>query len=123
MAVSDSFSLGAGAFTDRSPQPAPSSLGEMKIDYYGVSTGAQIRSEHGLKDDTGHVVFSTTVALRYARGTGDVGGLLFDPAIAPAPAGSQGHRARGWIARGVRGGVLALGMPCRHCPRPNRAVR
>ena len=72
--VSDSVSVGAGAFTDRSPQPTPSSLGEMRIDYVGLSTGAQLRSAHGLSEGEGEVVFSTTIAIRYARGTGNVGG-------------------------------------------------
>lgn len=83
--LSEDLSLGAGVFTDRSPQASPASLGDMQVDFYGMSIGAQVRNAHGLREDTGHVVFSTTVALRYARGSGHVGGLFFDPSTEPVP--------------------------------------
>lgn len=82
------LSLGAGVFTDRSPDADPSSLGELQINYYGASMGAQISSAYGLRDDPGRVAFSTTIALRYALGKGHVGGLIFDPSAMP-----QAHEA------------------------------
>lgn len=81
--VSRILSLGAGVFTDRSPDADPSSLGELRINYYGGSLGAQWSSAYGLRDEPGRVAFSNTIAVRYAQGRGHVGGLIFDPSAMP----------------------------------------
>lgn len=81
--VSRSFMLGGGVFTDRSPEAEPSALGDIRTHFYGASVGAQFRSAYALQEEPGHVAFTTTIALRYARGTGHVGGLRFDPDAAP----------------------------------------
>lgn len=82
-AFSDDVSLGAGVFTDRSPEPAPSTLGDIQIDYHGVTVGGRFNTMHMLREQPGDILFSTTFALRYARGKGEVGGLRFDSEAAP----------------------------------------
>lgn len=86
--VSDRFALGGGLFTDRSPHVDPSDLGETKIHFYGGSFGGQFRTAHDVEEEEGEeedrgLVFSTTIALRYAIGLGDIGGLTFSPAVPP----------------------------------------
>jgi len=85
--VSERLSLGGGLFTDRSPNDDARDLGETKIDFYGGSFGGQFRTSHDVQDEEGEedrgLVFSTTVAIRYAVGVGDIGGLSFAPAVAP----------------------------------------
>ena len=86
--VSDRFALGGGLFTDRSQNVDPRDLGETKIHFYGGSFGGQFRTAHDVEqeddeeEDRG-LVFSTTIALRYAIGLGDIGGLTFSPAVPP----------------------------------------
>ena len=86
--ASERFTLGGGLFTDRSPEPEPTDLGETRIDFYGSSFGVQYRTPHEVSGEDGEpagLVFSTTVALRYALGIGQIGSLTFDPLQAPAP--------------------------------------
>ncbi|MEZ4439827.1 MAG: hypothetical protein R3B72_12100 [Polyangiaceae bacterium] len=85
--VSPRFALGAGFFTDRSPNVTPTSLGETKVDFYGGSFGVRYSTAHRVTDDEEErkgLVFSTTVALRYALGLGEIGGLSFSPLSPPA---------------------------------------
>ncbi|MGM0578431.1 MAG: OmpP1/FadL family transporter [Myxococcota bacterium] len=78
--VSPTVSLGFGAFTDRSAEPDPEDFAELHVDFYGVTTGVHWETAHRLADDeeTPDFVLSTTVGLRYAYGTGDIGSLLVD---------------------------------------------
>jgi hypothetical protein len=72
--------LGVGAFTDRSGDPTPESLINSHIDFYGVTVGVRLDHPHDLaaSERARTVVFSTTLALRYAYGAGDVGGVVFE---------------------------------------------
>jgi hypothetical protein len=81
--VSPTVMLGGGVFTDRSPEAEPAVLGDIRTHFYGASVGAQFRTAYALREEPGHVAFTSTIALRYARGTGHVGGLRFDPTSAP----------------------------------------
>ncbi|HEY8430787.1 MAG TPA: hypothetical protein VIL20_20550, partial [Sandaracinaceae bacterium] len=73
--------VGFGAFTDHSEGQPISELGETRVDFYGVTAGLELRTSHalGAAERGRSIVFSTTFALRYAVGVGEVGGLRFDP--------------------------------------------
>lgn len=78
--LSEKLGVGAGVFTDRSPQRTARSYPSFKVDYYGVALGLERRSplrvaEPG-KPDT--LVFSTTFGVRYAYGSGQATGPLWD---------------------------------------------
>jgi hypothetical protein len=86
--IADTIALGGGLFTDLSPNRQPSDLGETKVDFYGGSLGMRFSTAHEVMDEeqeeeTKGLVFSTTVALRYALGLGEIGGLRFAPTSAP----------------------------------------
>lgn len=85
VSVTDELTLGGGLFTDRSPDPPPSALGLTQVDFYGGSFGLQFRSPYDVYIDEEIVglEFSTTLALRYAIGIGEIGSLLFDPLDVP----------------------------------------
>ncbi len=86
-ALNEHVGLGAGFFTDRSPARTPYSLGNTQIDFYGGSVGMEFGSERKLVPEAehreGNIRFLTTVALRYSRGHGKIGGLGFDPLAPP----------------------------------------
>jgi hypothetical protein len=74
--------LGGGLFTDRSISPDPDALGELRVDYYGASFGAQWATPYPLaprEDGASDLTLSTTASLRYALGVGQAGGLRFEP--------------------------------------------
>lgn len=79
--VDDHVGIGAGLFTDLSEQSPIDDLGQTRVDFYGLSGGFEYRTPHLLDEEESadNLVFSTTVAVRYAVGVGEVGGLLFDP--------------------------------------------
>ncbi|MFK7984552.1 MAG: OmpP1/FadL family transporter [Sandaracinaceae bacterium] len=79
--VDDQLSIGGGFFTDISEGRPIRELGETQVDFYGLTAGFEFRTPHSLgpDEDVDTIVFSTTAALRYAVGVGEVGGLLFDP--------------------------------------------
>jgi hypothetical protein len=81
--------LGFGAFTDRSADSIVTSLIASRIDYYGVTVGLRFDHPHDLSasERARTVVFSTTIGLRYAYGTGDIGGVIFDRMPAASPPG------------------------------------
>lgn len=71
--ISQSYRLGAGLFTDRSPhRKEPSGAGQ--VHFYGGTLGLQYENRHLLAVKAGEpskgLKFSTTMALRYAYGTG-----------------------------------------------------
>jgi len=84
--------LGVGAFTDRSGERTPDSLINSSIDFYGVSVGIRMDHPHDLapSERARSLVFSTTIALRYAYGAGEVGGAVFErtPAASSPATGS-----------------------------------
>lgn len=79
--VDRQLGVGVGFFTDHSELNPIEELGATRVDFYGFSAGLEWRTPHqlgeGERADT--LEFSTTVALRYAYGVGEVGGLRFDP--------------------------------------------
>ena len=79
--VDDQLGIGAGLFTDLSEGSPITELGQTQVDFYGLTLGFEYRTPHrlGPGESVDTLVFSTTGALRYAVGTGTVGGLLFDP--------------------------------------------
>jgi len=77
--LSPVFAIGGGLFTDRSAAGTPRSLGEARIDYYGVTAAIDIGTPYGIATrdgkpmtPPGKLVFGTTVALSYALGVGTV---------------------------------------------------
>ncbi len=79
--IDANLGIGVGVFTDQSEGAPITELGETRVDFYGLSAGFEYRTSHLLAQSEAapNLVFSTTVALRYAIGFGEVGGLLFDP--------------------------------------------
>ncbi len=77
----DRIAVGFGAFTDHSEGSPISQLGETRVDFYGLTMGFEIRTPHLMDggEAARDLIFSTTFALRYAMGVGEVGGLRFDP--------------------------------------------
>ncbi len=80
--IDDHVGLGVGAFTDNSEGSPITAFGRTRVDFYGGTLGVEYRSSHamGPHESADTMVFSTTFALRYAYGVGEVGGLSFDPA-------------------------------------------
>jgi hypothetical protein len=85
--VDDRTAVGFGAFTDHSEQEPIARLASTNVDFYGLTLGVEYRTPHALGEATGpkNLVFSTTVAARYAVGTGRVGGLQIDPELGTLP--------------------------------------
>jgi len=79
--LTDAVGVGAGLFTDRSPNTSPSALGAQDVDFYGATVGVEWSKTLPLrgKPDSESLVFSTTLALRTALGIGSVGGLQYNP--------------------------------------------
>jgi hypothetical protein len=77
--ISERVSLGAGLFTDFSFDRTPASITESSVDYYGGTAGLEYKTRFEIKDRPAEeaVVVSTTLALRYALGTGQVAGQIF----------------------------------------------
>ena len=79
------LALGFGLFTDLSPlRSDPQAYGLTHIDYFGGSAGIEILNPHtlGEGESASDLVFSSTIGLRYAVGTGHIGGLRFDATAA-----------------------------------------
>ncbi|HBQ19647.1 MAG TPA: hypothetical protein DEF51_53825, partial [Myxococcales bacterium] len=72
-------------------------LGQTQVDFVGWTAGFEYRTPHqlGENEDASSLIFSTTAALRYAIGWGQVGGLRFDPSNGTAretfPVGTTIH--------------------------------
>lgn len=79
--LDDNLAFGAGLFTDQSEQQPITDLNQTRVDFYGLTGGFEVRTPHDLgeNEDADDLIFSTTIAVRYALGVGEVGGLLFDP--------------------------------------------
>jgi len=73
--------LGGGLFTDRSPEREPTDFGDLQVDHYGATLGAELRSHFSLArgQPSGSILLTTTVAFRYSLGVGTAGGLRFAP--------------------------------------------
>jgi hypothetical protein len=72
--------LGLGVFTDRTGASAPATFPDYRVDYYGVSAGWKrhnsVRLQSG--ESASSLLFSTTIALRYAMGLGQSTRIRFD---------------------------------------------
>jgi hypothetical protein len=70
-----SVAVGAGVFTDRSPDAVRWSLLGGGGDFYGATVGIEIGNEHRLapSEQVNSMTFSTVFALRYAFSHGDFG--------------------------------------------------
>lgn len=80
--LSEKISLGFGGFTDRSSTPTPtmrSALTSFQVDYYGGTLGLRLDTPVRVeREDVDTLVFRTTLALRYAYGTGRGRGARMD---------------------------------------------
>jgi len=67
-------------FSDRSNEPSPAGYPDTRLDFYGATLGFELGNEYTLAPGQAHrtMAFSTTFALRYAHGTGQVGGVRID---------------------------------------------
>jgi hypothetical protein len=80
--LSPKFTIGAGLFTDRSTGQRDTNLPDSEyIDSYGGSLGITYSSLHELKDDPrpDAIAFSSTLALRFSMGNGEVGAVNYNP--------------------------------------------
>ncbi len=77
--LKETLSLGFGGFTDRSPRDSIPFVGDYRVDYYGFTLGVQWESRHAVKGRprADGLIFSTTIALRYAYGAGDARGYAY----------------------------------------------
>jgi hypothetical protein len=76
--VTEKLKLGAGFSTDFSPENTPSSFGDTKINFYGLTLGFDFANrdkppERG--EDGFYLAFA--VAFKYSYGSGKIAGLLF----------------------------------------------
>ena len=83
--------LGAGFFTDLSPERTPSDFADSQIDFYGFTLGIDFanRAAPPTSDEDGFYL-AFAVALRYSHGGGQMAGVLF-PSTFPDPAGQPGQ--------------------------------
>jgi hypothetical protein len=72
--------LGVGVFTDRSGAIPPATFSDYRVDYYGASAGWKRRNTVHLhsSEAAATLLFSTTIAIRYAVGTGESTRIRFD---------------------------------------------
>ncbi len=65
--LTDNIEVGAGVFTDRSPHR------QTPVDFYGGTVGVRVGQDHAV-DGARQLTFATTLAGRYAYGTGEMQG-------------------------------------------------
>lgn len=84
--LSDVLAVGCGLFTDRSNERAPVDYTDTHIDFYGGTAGFELNHEYLLAQgqESSSLSFSSTLAVRYAHGSGKLGGARADVAT-PAP--------------------------------------
>lgn len=85
--VTDKLKMGAGFFTDFSPEYGPNEFGETEIDYYGFTIGVDFANRENPPErgeDGFYLAFA--VAFRYAHGRGKLAGLLFPETFPDPPA-------------------------------------
>jgi hypothetical protein len=83
--ISDTMTLGAGFFTDRSPEKPARFLGDLDVDFYGFSLGLSYLSDRRLDKSTekhDRLTFGTTFGFRYATGKGEFGGATLSDTFA-----------------------------------------
>ena len=73
------FTLGAGLFTDRSPYRDAQVSGERRLDFYGATVGVEFGNALTVVNAPApRITFTTTLALRYAYGSGEVDAMQVD---------------------------------------------
>jgi hypothetical protein len=89
--VTDRLKVGAGFFTDFSPERTPDEFGEAQLNYFGATVGIDFANRER-PPERGQEGFylAFAVALRYAHGRGDLAGFLF-PATFPVPTEQPGE--------------------------------
>ena len=89
--LTERMKLGAGFFTDLSPEQTPDEFGESQIDFYGFTLGIDFanRSAPPMGDEDGFYL-AFAVALRYSHGSGQLAGVSF-PSAFPDPPGQPGQ--------------------------------
>jgi hypothetical protein len=89
--VAERVKLGAGFFTDLSPEQTPDAFGESQIDFYGFTLGVDFanRAAPPTSDEDGFYL-AFAVALRYSHGNGKLAGVTF-PSTFPDPPGQPGQ--------------------------------
>ena len=83
--LTDRLKLGAGFFTDLSPERAPDDFGDSQIDFYGFTLGIDFANREAppTKNEDGFYL-AFAVALRYSHGNGTLAGVVF-PSAFPQP--------------------------------------
>lgn len=88
--ISPRLSVGAGIFTDRSPDATPDEFQESRLDFYGATIALDIGTTYGIhaKNDVPFeraktLFFGTTIAFSYALGVGSI----VNAQLGPAPGG------------------------------------
>ncbi len=83
--LTDRLKLGAGFFTDFSPEAEPSAFAESKVNFYGFTLGVDFanRAKPPARGEDGFYI-AFAVAFRYAHGSGSVVGATF-PSAFPTP--------------------------------------
>lgn len=81
--TSESVAVGAGLFSDRSPDRSASDVVSGSGDYYGATLGIEVSNKHRLEkgERADSLVLSSTFALRYAFSNGTLNGLLVSPSL------------------------------------------
>jgi hypothetical protein len=89
--LTDRLKLGAGFFTDLSPERTPAEFGDSQIDFYGFTLGIDFanRLEPPTRGEEGFY-FAFAVALRYSHGNGTLAGIAF-PSTFPQPPAQPGQ--------------------------------
>jgi len=74
--LSETFSLGAGVFTDQVGGRSLEHIGSWNVNFYGLCFGGSLEHPMQLREGSERdtMVFSTTLALRYALGLGESAG-------------------------------------------------
>ena len=85
-ALARGLGLGAGLFTDRSPDVLNGEPGNGNGDFYGATLGLELSNEHWLarSEASSSLIFSSVFALRYAFSHGEMRRFLVDPEDPPS---------------------------------------
>ena len=89
--LTDKLKLGAGFFTDFSPEREPSEFADSKLNFYGFTLGVDFANRAAPpKNEQDGFYLAFAVALRYSHGSGTLAGIVF-PSTFPNPASQPGQ--------------------------------
>lgn len=85
--ATETLFLGGGLFSDLAGDRPLTSIGSWRVNFYGGTVGGELRTPIALRRRSGPrtLIFSTTVALRYAIGLGESLGYSLAPQTADNP--------------------------------------